>query len=88
MSNDEYLFGFEFEMPGANEEYQYALELIKNIVSLADDLDPDVFMETMMIYSTTYHLALGGDERLDLLRSFLTETLQRTKLDAQPVICH
>ena len=79
---------FEFEMPGANEEYQYALELIKNMVSLADDLDPDVFMETMMVYSTTFHLALGGAERLDLLKSFLAQTLEKVDSEQQPVICH
>ena len=88
MSDDNCLNGFEFEMPEANEEYQYALELIKNMASVANDLDPDVFMETMMIFSTTYHLSLGGNERLDLLKNFLSQTLERVELDEQPVICH
>lgn len=88
MSDDNCLNGFEFEMPGVNEEYQYALELIKNIASVADDLDPDVFMETMMIFSTHYHLVLGGSERLNLLGRFLSETLERVVADGYPVICH
>ena len=88
MSDDNCLNGFECEMPGASEEYQYALALIKNMASVASDLDPDVFMETMMIFSTTYHLSLGGDERLDLLKNFLAQALERVESEQQPVICH
>jgi hypothetical protein len=55
---------------------------------VADDLDPDVFMETMMIFSTHYHLVLGGSERLNLLGRFLSETLERVVADGYPVICH
>ena len=58
---------FEIEMPGANEEYQYALELIKNMAGIADDLDPDVFAETMMIYAATYLIANEKNKCLEKL---------------------
>ena len=76
---------FEIEMPGANEEYQYALELIKNMAGIADDLDPDVFAETMMIYAATYLLA---NERIEFLSPFLLTTLKQIEDQLEPVVCH
>ena len=76
---------FEIEMPGANEEYQYALELIKNMAGIADDLDPGIFAETMMIYAATYLIA---NERLDFLHAFLLTTLKQVEDQLEPVVCH
>tara|TARA_R100000544_G_C2204635_1_gene48600 strand:+ start:340 stop:576 length:237 start_codon:yes stop_codon:yes gene_type:complete len=74
---------FEIEMPGANEEYQYALELIKNMAGIADDLDPDVFAETMLIYAVTYHLSIGNTA---IVRDILSKALASEEQEA--MVCH
>ena len=70
-------------MPGANEEYQYALQLIKNMASVADDLDPDVFAETMLIYAVTYHLSIGNTA---IVRDLLSKALASEEQEA--MVCH
>ncbi len=73
---------FEIEMPGADEEHQYALQLIKNMASVADDLDPDIFAETMLIYAVTYHLSSGNTE---IVRELLSKALDS---EEEPMVCH
>jgi hypothetical protein len=87
MKTKEFEEVFDMELPGASEEHQYALELIKNIFSVADDLDPDVFAETMLIYTVNYHLA-SEKGPLESFRNFLTEVLEKTDVQAQQSLLH
>ena len=87
MNTKDFDEAFDLELPGASEEYQYALELIKNMFSIADDLDPNVFAETMLIYTVNYHLA-SEKAPLESFRNFLAEVLEKTDAQAQQNLLH
>ena len=73
---------FSLEIAGASEQHEYALEVIENLieVSVGDDLNRDVLLEVMAVFSVGYNLAHGDPE---LIRSLLSHALGRIEAEGE-----
>ncbi|MDC3124619.1 hypothetical protein OBB00_07890 [Gammaproteobacteria bacterium] len=73
---------FEFEIDGDSEDHQYALDLIKNLIEVAqkDGLTPEILMEVAMFYSVGFNLT-NGDR--DIVRELLTKALEQLGVEGE-----
>ena len=71
---------FDLEIEGESEDHQYALDLINNLIEVAekDGLKSEVLMEVAMFYSVGFNLT-NGDPRI--VRELLTKALEQLQDD-------
>ena len=68
---------FEMEMEGGSEDHEYAMDLIRNLVTVSkEELEPRILFEVMMVYSLGWNLAHGDHELMTQLLPQVVESIE------------
>ena len=82
---------FDLEIDGNSEEHVYAIDLIKNLLEVAqkDGLQPQILMEVAMFYSVGFNL-VNGDPNIvrELLENGLEQLQEEDDFAGQDEVWH
>ncbi len=68
---------YGIEMEGDSEAHEYAMDLIRNLMEIsAEELDPRVLVEVMMVYSLGWNMAHGDIELMLQLLPQVIESIE------------
>jgi len=68
---------YGIEMEGDSEAHEYAMDLIRNLMEIsAEELDPRVLVEVMMVYSLGWNMAHGDIELMSQLLPQVLESIE------------